>query len=74
MHGQAISAVDLALWDCLGHILQQPVYALLGGKTKDRLPVYCTSARPDISKEMGFCGAKVQCTVIKLSWAFARDL
>jgi L-rhamnonate dehydratase len=58
---QAISAVDLALWDLLGHIHQQPVYALLGGKTKDRLPVYCTSARPDISKELGFCGAKVPC-------------
>jgi L-rhamnonate dehydratase len=36
-------------------------YALLGGKTKDRLPVYCTSARPEISKELGFCGAKVPC-------------
>lgn len=36
-------------------------YALLGGKTKDRLPVYCTSARPDISKDLGFIGGKVPC-------------
>ncbi len=35
------------------------MYALLGGKTKDRLPVYCTTARPDIAKEMGFVGSKV---------------
>lgn len=58
---QAISAVDLALWDLLGKIRQEPVYALLGGKTKQRLPVYCTTARPDIAKELGFVGAKVTC-------------
>lgn len=58
---QAISAIDLALWDLLGHIRKEPVYALLGGKTKERLPVYCTTARPDIAKEMGFVGAKIPC-------------
>lgn len=58
---QAISAVDLALWDLLGKIRQEPVYALLGGKTKQRLPIYCTTARPDIAKELGFVGAKVTC-------------
>ncbi len=28
---QAIAAVDIALWDALGKLLQQPVYKLLGG-------------------------------------------
>jgi L-rhamnonate dehydratase len=54
----AISAVDLAIWDLLGKIRDEPVYALLGGKTKDRLPVYGTTARPDLAKQMGFKGAK----------------
>lgn len=58
---QAISAVDLALWDLLGHIRQEPVYALLGGTTKDRLPVYSTTARPDLAKALGFVGAKIPC-------------
>jgi len=58
---QAISAIDLALWDLLGKIRKEPVYALLGGKTKARLPVYCTTARPDLAMEMGFVGAKIPC-------------
>ncbi|KAH3869139.1 L-rhamnonate dehydratase-like [Dreissena polymorpha] len=58
---QAISAVDIALWDLLGKLRNEPVYALLGGKTKERLPVYSTTARPDIAKELGFVGAKIPC-------------
>lgn len=58
---QAISAVDLAVWDCLGKLRGEPVYALLGGKTKKRLPVYATTARPDLAKEMGFQGGKMPC-------------
>eukprot|EP01104_Vermistella_antarctica_P012473 TRINITY_DN3620_c0_g1_i1.p1 TRINITY_DN3620_c0_g1~~TRINITY_DN3620_c0_g1_i1.p1 ORF type:complete len:473 (-),score=112.56 TRINITY_DN3620_c0_g1_i1:16-1317(-) len=54
----ALSAVDLALWDVLGKVRNEPVYALLGGKTKERLPMYCTSTRPDCSQELGFKGAK----------------
>ena len=38
----AISAVDIALWDILGKSAQQPVYRLLGGRTKNRIPVYAS--------------------------------
>ena len=38
----AISGVDLAVWDCIGNALGLPVYKLLGGETKSRIPVYCT--------------------------------
>lgn len=58
---QAISAVDLAIWDALGKLRGEPVYALIGGKTKERLPVYATTARPDLAKEMGFVAAKLPC-------------
>ncbi|MFO0980384.1 MAG: L-rhamnonate dehydratase [Planctomycetota bacterium] len=55
----AISAIDLALWDLLGRLRGEPVYALVGGKTKDRLPTYATTPRPDLAKELGFFGAKL---------------
>lgn len=57
----AIGAVDLALWDCLGKLRGEPVYALLGGKTKEKLRIYGTTARPDLAKKWGFEGAKVPC-------------
>ncbi|MGI8785356.1 MAG: L-rhamnonate dehydratase [Acidobacteriota bacterium] len=57
----AISAVDLAIWDCLGKLRGEPIYALIGGKTKERLPVYATTSRPDIAKNWGFQGAKIPC-------------
>ncbi len=37
---RALSALDLCLWDILGQICGVPVWQLLGGKTRDRIPVY----------------------------------
>ena len=38
----AISAVDLAVWDAKGKILGQPVFKLLGGRTKSKILVYAS--------------------------------
>ena len=38
----AISAVDLAIWDAKGKLLNQPVFRLLGGRTKPTIPVYAS--------------------------------
>ena len=37
---RAISGIEIALWDILGKALGVPVWRLLGGKTRDRVPVY----------------------------------
>ncbi len=55
----AISCVDLALWDLLGKLRQEPVYHLLGGAIRDELIFYATGARPDIAKQLGFIGGKL---------------
>jgi galactonate dehydratase len=36
----AISAIEQALWDIKGKALGVPVFELLGGRTRDRVPVY----------------------------------
>ncbi len=38
----AISAVDCALWDLKGRWLNQPVFRLLGGPTRDEVPCYAS--------------------------------
>lgn len=55
----ALSAVDLALWDTLGRVRGRPVWALLGGRVRDEIPLYATGPRPDLAKELGFVGGKV---------------
>jgi len=53
----AISAVDIALWDVLGKSAKQPVYRLLGGRTKPRIPVYASRL---YSVELGELAAEAQ--------------
>lgn len=55
----AISGVDLALWDLLGKVRNEPVYKMIGGAVRDEMKFYATGARPDLAKEMGFIGGKL---------------
>ena len=36
----AISAMDIGIWDLMGKLTGKPVFKLLGGRTKERIPVY----------------------------------
>lgn len=38
------SAIDIALWDLFGQVTGQPLYQLLGGATRERIPIYNTCA------------------------------
>jgi L-rhamnonate dehydratase len=50
----AISGVDLAVWDLIGKALGMPVYKLLGGDAKPlrKIPAYCTGN--DIEQHLKF--------------------
>lgn len=66
----ALSGIDVALWDILGKIRGLPLYQLLGGKCRDRVPVYATALYPEdaaiVAKrarefaEQGFHGVKIK--------------
>ena len=38
----AIGGIDIALWDIMGKATGQPVYNLLGGKTRERIRAYAS--------------------------------
>ncbi len=55
----AISAVDLALWDLLGKLRGEPVCELIGGAVRDEIEFYATGPRPERAQELGFVGGKL---------------
>jgi D-galactarolactone cycloisomerase len=66
----AMSGIDIALWDILGKVRGVPLYQLLGGKCRDKVPVYATALYPEepskVAKrargfaEQGFHGVKIK--------------
>jgi L-rhamnonate dehydratase len=67
----AISAIDIALWDIKGLVMQQPVFMLLGGRTKESIATYYSrlytrdldslQAEAAHYKKEGFSGMKLRC-------------
>jgi L-alanine-DL-glutamate epimerase-like enolase superfamily enzyme len=55
---EAISAIDIALWDLAGKATGQPVYNLLGGRTRDRIRVYASRLYANENLERLACETK----------------
>lgn len=49
---RAFSAIDIALWDILGQSAGMPIYRLLGGKSRDSIPIYNTCINYGKYKDM----------------------
>jgi L-alanine-DL-glutamate epimerase-like enolase superfamily enzyme len=43
----ALAAIDIALWDLKGKAFKQPIYKLLGGAWRTRIPFYASIGRND---------------------------
>jgi mannonate dehydratase len=80
----AISAIDMALWDIKGKMLNTPLYNLLGGKSREKVMVYAhangknlddTIDKVGIEKEKGFKAIRVQSGVpgISHTYGVAKD-
>lgn len=68
----AVAAVDMALWDIKGKILETPVYNLLGGKSREGVMVYAHANGRDIEElvdevgkyiEKGYKAIRAQCGI-----------
>jgi L-alanine-DL-glutamate epimerase-like enolase superfamily enzyme len=46
----ALSGIDVALWDILGKSLGQPLWRLLGGRVRDRVPAYASGGWAPVGK------------------------
>jgi L-alanine-DL-glutamate epimerase-like enolase superfamily enzyme len=73
----ALSAVDIALWDLAGKILNQPIYNLMGGKFRDKIRVYASLIfnmdDPEASGEEGRRYVDQGYTAVKYGWGWTRE-
>ena len=64
----AVSAVEIALWDIAGKLLDAPIYQLLGGAAKDKIRLYThggSAEEVNRAKELGFNAIKTDPRVSK---------
>ncbi|HYM05980.1 MAG TPA: mandelate racemase/muconate lactonizing enzyme family protein [Terriglobales bacterium] len=74
---QAISAIDIALWDIMGKFYQQPVHVLLGGKWREKVRAYASTLfrpTPEAMREATRKYLDEGFTAIKFGWGvFGKD-
>ena len=55
----ALAAIDMALWDIKGKILNTPLYNLLGGKSREKILVYAHASGKDINEALDNTGREI---------------
>jgi mannonate dehydratase len=59
VESSALSGVDMALWDIAGKRAGMPVYELLGGRLRGRVPVYLHASGPTIEATLDDAAALI---------------
>jgi galactonate dehydratase len=57
--GGALAGIDMALWDIKGKALGQPVWSLLGGKVRERVPAYAHADHPERAADLAERGFRL---------------
>lgn len=72
---QAISAVDVALWDLCGQREGRSISRLLGGRVRDEIDVYASSLGPRDTAEQARCCRRSghRAVKVKVGFGAARD-
>ena len=70
---QAISGVDLALWDLAGKLEGVPVWKLLGAPRQDLVPAYASGLGPDNPGEQAQAAVEAGFAAVKLKVGFGRE-
>jgi L-rhamnonate dehydratase len=74
---QAISAIDIALWDICGKAYGQPIHILLGGKWRDKVRAYGSTLfrpTPEAMREAAKGYMDQGFTAVKFGWGvFGKD-
>ena len=74
---QAISAIDIALWDIMGKFYGQPIHVLLGAKWRDRVRAYASTLfrpTPEAMRKAAAHYLDQGFTAIKFGWGvFGED-
>jgi D-galactarolactone cycloisomerase len=75
----ALSGIDVALWDILGKVRGVPLYQLLGGKCRDKVPVYATALYPEepskvAKRALGFADQGFHGVKIKVGFDLDQDV
>jgi mannonate dehydratase len=80
----AVSAIDMALWDIKGKMLNTPLYNLIGGKSRENVLVYAHANGKDLEEtiqkagtemEKGFRAVRIQCGIpgIETTYGVTKD-
>ncbi len=79
----ALSGVDIALWDIIGKALEMPIYQLLGGAFRSKIPAYASGLfkkdKPDITQALmdeakGYVDAGFPAVKMKIGFGATYDV